>query len=54
MTKNEVPVEVLKKAISGQSRKINEILKENRKLRIMLRELTKIMVQDSKLEKKDA
>lgn len=48
MTKNEVSVEVLKQAVSGQGRKIHQILKENRKLRIMLRELTKIMVQDSK------
>lgn len=37
--------EYYRKQISGQSRKITKLLKENKKLRIMLKQLTAITVE---------
>ena len=44
-------VETLKKAVSGQGKKIHSLVKENKKLRLMLRALTNIMTQDLNTKK---
>lgn len=44
-------VELLKKAVSGQGKKIHSLVKENKKLRLLFREYTKIMTQDLNIKK---